>query len=471
MVLWCVLAASLLGASGALVCPDGGACQDGSTCCKDFAGRYGCCPLPRAVCCSDGLHCCPEGTACDLQHATCSNQMLTLPWRRSLPPQQRMAATLCPDGQSECPDATTCCQLLDGSWGCCPLAKAVCCADKLHCCPKGTVCDLASSRCMSPGGDWRPLMDKLPATPRVSGPGTSSTPCPGGASLCPDTFTCCQRLGGDYGCCPMPDATCCSDGLHCCPRGTACNLAAGTCDGAASVLAASPPMAKGDAAPGVARLAKTAATTGVTACDERTGCPKGASCCFMKSAGEWGCCPLPQAVCCQDGSHCCPAGHTCRPGRASCSRGFPWLAKRPAAKRPAAKAAPRPPPALADVKCDDKSSCAAGTTCCKLPSGEWGCCPLLKAVCCADREHCCPQGYSCNMETGTCEKPAAAAVPCDAASACGERETCCRSSASGWACCPSPQAVCCDDTERCCPARHSCGPGGTCVLTSPVGLL
>jgi len=27
----------------------------------------------------------------------------------------------CPDGKSECPDGSTCCQLADGSYGCCPL--------------------------------------------------------------------------------------------------------------------------------------------------------------------------------------------------------------------------------------------------------------------------------------------------------------------------------------------------------------
>ena len=44
------------------------------------------------------------------------------------------------------------------------------------------------------------------------------------------------------------------------------------------------------------------------------------------------------------------------------------------------------------VKCDDKSSCPSGTTCCKLSSGEYGCCPYKKAVCCSDGEHCCPNG-------------------------------------------------------------------------------
>lgn len=241
------------------------------------------------------------------------------------------------------------------------------------------------------------------------------------------------------------------------------------------------------------------------------------------------------------------------------------------------------PDAVNDVKCDDKSSCASGTTCCKLQTGEWGCCPLVKvctsmtslylmydfrgflrshhtsvthvtfisdninitktwlqqsvvdakqnihlirflslnlnigvesifricaegrltsdsvncwnasavneltiwkwvwrqyeqiglnillpsplqAVCCEDHEHCCPQGYTCNMQTGTCEKkdhdvlihtlPQIKVVqseprdteddtdiPCDSTGAfhCPERDTCCKISATEWACCPSPR--------------------------------
>lgn len=136
-------------------------------------------------------------------------------------------------------------------------------------------------------------------------------------------------------------------------------------------------------------------------CDHETSCPRDTTCCFMAESQRWGCCPLPnvsqsnhflpletsssscfcfgnslffvlQAVCCGDGIHCCPSTHTCDPHRASCSRGplvTPWFTK--------LKAMTQPGNAM-DVKCDDKSSCASGTTCCKLQTGEWGCCPLVK---------------------------------------------------------------------------------------------
>ena len=49
------------------------------------------------------------------------------------------------------------------------------------------------------------------------------------------------------------------------------------------------------------------------------------------------------------------------------------------------------------MRCQDGTSeCPSGNTCCKLSSGEYGCCPLPKAVCCSDGVHCYPNGYSCS---------------------------------------------------------------------------
>ena len=83
-----------------------------------------------------------------------------------------------------------------------------------------------------------------------------------------------------------------------------------------------------------------------------------------------------------------------------------------------------------------------------------------QAVCCADHEHCCPQGYTCNMQTGTCEKKAFELllhslpqskvvqsslrdaeedVSCDSEGAfrCPKQHTCCKTSATEWSCCPA----------------------------------
>ena len=47
--------------------------------------------------------------------------------------------------------------------------------------------------------------------------------CPDGESQCPAGNTCCKLSSGGYGCCPLPDAVCCSDEIHCCPSGYTCS--------------------------------------------------------------------------------------------------------------------------------------------------------------------------------------------------------------------------------------------------------
>lgn len=82
------------------------------------------------------------------------------------------------------------------------------------------------------------------------------------------------------------------------------------------------------------------------------------------------------------------------------------------------------------------------------------CCVVsLQAVCCEDHEHCCPQGYTCNLEFGTCVKASNVRsvaltrlqthtdahleeVLCDESTRCSKTQTCCRLSDSTWACCP-----------------------------------
>jgi hypothetical protein len=60
-------------------------------------------------------------------------------------------------------------------------------------------------------------------------PTFSSVVCPDGESECPDNNTCCLMGNHKYGCCPLPNAVCCSDHSHCCPYGFKCNVASGSC--------------------------------------------------------------------------------------------------------------------------------------------------------------------------------------------------------------------------------------------------
>uniref|UniRef100_A0A672YUZ8 Granulins domain-containing protein n=1 Tax=Sphaeramia orbicularis TaxID=375764 RepID=A0A672YUZ8_9TELE len=160
---------------GSVTCPSGkSSCPDSYTCCLLASGDYGCCPYPDAMCCSDHLHCCPSNTICDLKQGVCKSGEIELPLLMKIPAvpndsEEVNAKTWplvftvqCPDKTSFCPDQTTCCQMSNGTYGCCPMPEAVCCSDHIHCCPAGTKCDLSHTMCDSVQGDTAVAI-KLPA--------------------------------------------------------------------------------------------------------------------------------------------------------------------------------------------------------------------------------------------------------------------------------------------------------------------
>ncbi|XP_048031419.1 granulin b [Megalobrama amblycephala] len=465
----------------ALICPDGGMCEDGNTCCQTPSGGYGCCPLPNAECCSDHLHCCYQGTLCDLEHSKCVNKTHSLDWVERVAITQK--AVVCPDQESECPDDTTCCEMPDGSWGCCPMKNAVCCEDKQHCCPYGTKCDLVHSMCVSAIYGSSPFWRKFAASRRKPFEKKAVDPhadfsvirdviCPDKNSTCPEDTTCCELETGSYGCCPMPKAVCCSDHFHCCPEGTTCDLVHSMCLSANGIT---------EMATKIPAVTALKPREKVVPCNDTVACASGTTCCKTEE-GSWACCPLPKAVCCEDHAHCCPKDTVCNLAAGTCddpadlSASIPWLTKVPTF--------PIAPP---NQKCDETASCPDDSTCCKLASGEWGCCPLPKAVCCADHLHCCPHDTVCNLAASTCDsvndqgprfsvplvkKIVAVTLPsqnqnCDESSLCPTGTTCCRLNSGAWACCPMPQAVCCADQEHCCPQGYKCDLAQkTCVRPS-----
>uniref|UniRef100_A0A8C1VA43 Granulin b n=1 Tax=Cyprinus carpio TaxID=7962 RepID=A0A8C1VA43_CYPCA len=535
----------------AVICPDQESeGPDDTTCCQMPDGSWGCCPMKDAVCCEDKQHCCPQGTKCDLEHSRCVSATYgpSPLWRKFAARRRKAVAppkdsghirdVICPDDIYTCPDDTTCCKLDNGSYGCCPMPKAVCCSDHVHCCPEATTCDLVHSMCVSANGFVVKMATKIPATSLK--PKDKVVPC-NETVACASGTTCCKTQEGTWACCPLPkvfklSAVCCEDHFHCCPEDTVCNLAAGTCDDPADLSVSVPWMAKEPTFPIASSNQK---------CDETTSCPDGSTCCRL-SSGKWGCCPLPQvnntslsylnmkiqsahthrerthrehtpgavgshlccgarclcsimnarltlyhflslkAVCCKDGDHCCPNGYTCNEKKTSCykaSHEIPWFTKQEARVLKGSEVLFGDE----DVKCDSTTSCASGSTCCKLPTGQWGCCPLVKAVCCEDHEHCCPQGYTCDLEFGTCVKASGLhsvlltrlqthtdtrpeeEVLCDASTRCSKTQSCCRLSDSTWACCPYKEAVCCEDMKHCCPVGYRCDPevqGCTKVSTS-----
>ncbi|XP_076826456.1 granulin b isoform X2 [Brachyhypopomus gauderio] len=475
------------GSSNDVQCPDKvSICPDDTTCCPLRNGSYACCPMPKAVCCSDYVHCCPEGTTCDLAHSSCDSANEIRPWSTKIPPllRPKMTDGSVPCNKSvECESGSTCCKNKDGDWACCPLPEAVCCEDHVHCCPHDTVCDLSEGTCDDPADpltsvDWVEKLPVLQIAPPLSNQKCDST------TSCPDAATCCKMASGGWGCCPLPQAVCCEDHLHCCPNNTVCNVAASTCDSVSDegsrlplpwvtkMPATSLPPETERPLP-VGRVDTRPVPSAEDAqqqrhqCDQHASCPRDTTCCYMTTLSKWGCCPLPQAVCCGDGDHCCPTGYTCDQKKPACIKGrreIPWFSK------VVAKVTRGSEVTFDDVKCDPTTSCAAGTTCCRLPTGQWGCCPLVKAVCCEDHEHCCPQGYTCDLQAGTCVKPTAPhavalslvhtprpeGAACGATSRCSETQTCCQMSDTEWACCPFKQAVCCSDMKHCCPMGYAC---------------
>lgn len=443
---------------GAVQCPDPRfECPNFSTCCIMLDGSWGCCPIPQASCCRDRVHCCPRGTFCDLFNARCLTATGTLPLAKKIPAQRtNRAVILCPDRHSECPNDSTCCELPDGKYGCCPMPNAICCSDHTHCCPQDTVCDLIQSKCLHEE-NATDLLTKLPAYT------VQEVKCDLEMS-CPDGYTCCRLQSGDWGCCPFVQAVCCDDHVHCCPAGFRCNTEKGTCEQGVHHM---PWMEK---TPAHHSLSGPKATEDDVLCDNVTSCPSSTTCCRLMS-GEWGCCPVPEAVCCSDHQHCCPQGYMCI-AEGWCQRGSKIVIGQK--KRPAYRTSLSPP---RDMGCDQRTSCPVGQTCCPSLSGGWACCQLPHAVCCEDRQHCCPAGYACNVKARSCEKevdpvrPAAhlargppigvGNVECGAGHFCHDNQTCCRDSRGGWGCCPYRKGICCGDQRHCCPAGFHCGAKGT----------
>ncbi|CAH1239034.1 GRN [Branchiostoma lanceolatum] len=358
------------------------------------------------------------------------------------------------DSTHECPSRHTCCKLSSGQWGCCPLPSAVCCDDKVHCCPEGTTCSVSTGKC-NKGDISLPWFEKVPSISTVEE--VSNVKCDA-THECPTKHTCCKLSSGQWGCCPLPNAVCCNDHVHCCPEGTTCSVSTGKCN-------------KGDIS--LPWFEKSPAITmeeevSNVQCDSTHECPSKHTCCKL-SSGQWGCCPLPSAVCCDDKVHCCPEGTTCEVSSGKCKKkdcSMPWFEKVPSISTVQE---------VSNVKCDATHECPTKHTCCKLASGQWGCCPLPSAVCCNDHVHCCPEGTTCSVSTGKCErgdisfpwfeKKAAISVEetsnikCDATHECKSTDTCCKLKSGQWGCCPLPKAVCCSDQVHCCPGGTTCSAG------------
>ncbi|CAB3407860.1 unnamed protein product [Caenorhabditis bovis] len=247
----------------------------------------------------------------------------------------------------------------------------------------------------------------------------------------------------------------------------------------------------------VAAVGFCALTACAIDCDAETRCNDDETCCKLDDE-SWGCCPMKNAVCCDDHTHCCPHGSQCDTEEARCIgadyNDIPMQMKRKATRKIERNE-------FNEIICPDKGSkCPDGSTCCLLEQGSFGCCPVPDAVCCPDMLHCCPNGFTCHGQfcsqnyariphltkfksTSIRRKPAIefieddeseedsdetmndfAPILCGAGKTCPAKTTCCKNTLPDGKirhmCCPLSNAVCCDNT--CCPHGYHCVDNGKC---------
>ncbi|XP_075731292.1 uncharacterized protein LOC119181235 isoform X7 [Rhipicephalus microplus] len=497
-------------------CPDGNYCLDGQTCCLLTSGSYGCCPYQHAECCSDHTSCCPEGYQCRISthqcvHATTNHTMAMVQKVRAVATEPRQLEVSvngrlihCGDG-SACFDNQTCCQLYDKSYDCCPYPRATCCEDQDSCCPEGYICIITLHKCKKAStGEMVPM--HYPPTARRDSSKTVTEPSLPNAITCPDGHkclngqTCCPLSSGHYGCCPLPEAVCCSDHKTCCPNGYQCQVGTQTCQKGDNTVATLQklPASTGAELIEVADTTESRTSALTSAQAELLKCPDGSYCqstqtCCLLVSGHYGCCPYVQAQCCSDHTSCCPEGYRCKVSTKQCvhttsnhsvaagQKVDPVIPK-------SALVSPRPNGRL--IHCEDGTMCFNNQTCCLLLNGTYNCCEYPRATCCEGFDSCCPEGYTCIVTLQKCKKESTGEempmhhsrcsvlrkapktmarlsitsdVTCPDGHKCQSGQTCCPLSSTRYGCCPLPDAVCCDDDQHCCPHGYICNEGsGSC---------
>uniref|UniRef100_A0A4W3JK71 Granulins domain-containing protein n=1 Tax=Callorhinchus milii TaxID=7868 RepID=A0A4W3JK71_CALMI len=200
--------------SGAVLCPDQSQCPEGTTCCLMQSSQYGCCPVPKGVCCSDHQHCCPQGYNCN--NETCVKGGLSIPYINKIPVLERLIARNSIESHSTkvfcdaihyCQGGNTCCRNRTGEWACCGYPQATCCANGLNCCPNEFTCEISASICTQ-NGLKIPMETKKPSQKIISlsssvSSDSSAVKCDSVHS-CPDGNTCCRQNTGHWSCCPHP---------------------------------------------------------------------------------------------------------------------------------------------------------------------------------------------------------------------------------------------------------------------------
>ncbi|XP_029652748.1 progranulin isoform X2 [Octopus sinensis] len=324
---------------------------------------------------------------------------------------------LCSSKVATCTNGT-CCLIGPNEYACCIYKNAECCSDRTHCCPEGYACDVKNGQCIKDGIkiSWqnasikkhKPTNDveftnRLNFFDRVFSHERTLKRNP----KCHSNHTVCLLENEEFGCCPYPNAICCSGGEGlCCPNDHTCNVNSKKCEKSATKVAkAEDPLPK--------HLSDQICP------DAQTSCSSNMTCCPLAN-GEYGCCPFSNAVCCNDHLHCCPQNSICDMSSQTCilqndtnrlAKGsvYDMTQSRMMSRVEGGNSAPSSEAAAAlplvkDTLCPDNSSCSENDTCCAMNTGVWGCCSYTNAVCCADYMHCCPENFICDLNQKRCVK-------------------------------------------------------------------
>lgn len=211
------------------ICEDGVTrCSKSNTCCPGKIDSYKCCPVENGICCNDGEHCCPANTTCDLKRMTCiATSLVSVPESNVIPSDSKYfikntklafkTNNVCPDHVHYCSGNDPCCRTPTGIFTCCNYPYGSCCADGLHCCPYGMIC-IGNITCAKVNvATSISILDTMPSDHLKD----KFQSC-GNDTYCPNDNTCCQTSNGNWRCCPMQNAVCCSSGHTCCPSLTSC---------------------------------------------------------------------------------------------------------------------------------------------------------------------------------------------------------------------------------------------------------
>ncbi|GCB80098.1 hypothetical protein scyTo_0017081 [Scyliorhinus torazame] len=121
----------------------------------------------------------------------------------------------------------------------------------------------------------------------------------------------------------------------------------------------------------------------------------------------------------------------------------------------------------AKLQCPDGRLCPEQSTCCKLESGNYDCCPVEKRSQSDDSGDFSPlswKTHSIPVESKILEMEAGArsssvssdsSIHCDYTHYCPDGWACCKMLTGSWSCCPHLTTVCCYQGTRCCPRDNA----------------